>query len=320
MTVDVQVTDLGRGLHRVTLPLPWALDHVHCYALEDDDGWTLLDTGIDSPGTVRRWGEAHALLGSPRVRRLVLSHYHPDHLGASAALVELLGIEEVVQGRRDRQLTEQSWLDPTSGRRFEQHLRDHGMDDEFAGRAAEAEQATPVRPATPTLLVDDGDVLEIGGEAYRVLVLDGHADGMIGLHGQTSGRLLSADAILNEITPNVGRWEDSDPDPLGRFLATLRRIAELRPSIVHPGHRRPIEDAAARAAEIAGHHADRLAIAEQALRDGATSGRDVAEAIWGDRLGFHERRFAIVEAIAHVERLVCEGRAVETAPFRYTAG
>ena len=169
----------------------------------------------------------------------------------------------------------------------------------------------------PTRLVDDGDVLEIGGETFRVLVLDGHADGMIGLYGERSGRLLSADAILMEITPNVGRWEDSSPDPLGRFLRTLARIGELGPSIVHPGHRAPIADAPARAAEITGHHEERLDIAAAALADGATTARDVARRIWGDRLGFHEQRFALVEAVAHVERLVVTGRAIETGPGRY---
>ena len=76
-------------MHRVTQPLPWALDHVHCYAVDDADGWTLIDCGLGTPGTGRRWEQALALLGHPRVRRLVITHYHPDHIGASTRLAEL---------------------------------------------------------------------------------------------------------------------------------------------------------------------------------------------------------------------------------------
>ena len=61
-----------------------------------------------------------------------------------------------------------------------------------------------------------------------MLVLPGHADGHIALLGSHSGRLFGGDVLLNEITPNVGRWEDNEPDPLGRYLETLG---------AHPGAR-----------------------------------------------------------------------------------
>ena len=99
------IADLGGGVHRVTQPLPWALDHVHCYAVEDPDGWTIFDSGLGTPGTTARWREAYAELGSPRVRRVVATHYHPDHNGATAALMEVTGADVFVQGRRDHELT-----------------------------------------------------------------------------------------------------------------------------------------------------------------------------------------------------------------------
>ena len=105
--------------------------------------------------------------------------------------------------------------------------------------------------ASPTRLVGEGDSLEIGGERFDVLVLPGHADGHIGLVGERTGRMFGGDVILDEITPNVGRWEDTRPDPLAAYLETLRRLSELGPSIVYPGHRRPIVDMPARAKEIA---------------------------------------------------------------------
>src|SRR2546421_9344603 len=89
--VDAELTDLGGGVTRVTLPLPWALDHVHCYAVADADGLTIVDAGLGDPGTLARWRGALAELGGGPVRRLVITHYHPDHLRGSAPLPELTG-------------------------------------------------------------------------------------------------------------------------------------------------------------------------------------------------------------------------------------
>ena len=64
------------------LPLPMALDHVNCYALDDGEGWTLVDTGFDSRKTRAIWEAllAGPLAGKP-VGRVIVTHYHPDHVG-----------------------------------------------------------------------------------------------------------------------------------------------------------------------------------------------------------------------------------------------
>jgi glyoxylase-like metal-dependent hydrolase (beta-lactamase superfamily II) len=304
-------------VHRVTQPLPWALDHVHCYAIDDAEGWTLIDCGLGTPGTGRRWGQALELLGHPHVRRLVITHYHPDHIGASTRLAELTGAPEIVQGRLDRELTLRTWLDPASAERFRRYLLAHGMPAEDADRSTGEEEELPIAPVEPTHLVDEGDTLDLAGELFDVLVLPGHADGHIALLGRSSGRCFGGDVLLDEITPNVGRWEDNEPDPLGRYLETLARIEELAPAIVYPGHRGVIERPAVRAQEIALHHAVRLDEHERALHAGARSAYDVARHVWGGTLGFHEQRFALAEALAHLERLERLGRARQDEPNRW---
>jgi glyoxylase-like metal-dependent hydrolase (beta-lactamase superfamily II) len=317
---DATITPLAGGVHRVTMPLPWALDHVHCYAVEDPDGWTIIDCGLGTPGTTRRWSQALQALGSPRVRRLVITHYHPDHVGASAALGALTETEEVVQGREDFVLTRAAWGDEADSEAFGAYLRRNGMPPADAARSVDEEGETAVDFATPTRLVDENDELEIGGEGFRVLVLPGHADGHIALLGERSGRLFGGDVLLHEITPNVGRWEDTKPDPLGRYLDTLRRLETIRPAVVYPGHRRVVDDPAGRAAEIRAHHAERLDLHVEALRRGAETPYEVGRFVWGNGLGSHEQRFALVEAISHLERLELDGRAVQIAPGRWRVG
>ena len=313
------ITDLGGGVHRVTLPLPWALDHIHCYAVEDGDGWTIFDTGLGTPGTAARWREAYAELGSPRVSRVVVTHYHPDHNGNSAALMELTGADAFVQGRRDHELTYPGFLDPDGPPRFERHLLAMGMPPEEASWSAADEGDTPYHPADPDLLLDEGDVLELQGEPFRVHHLPGHAEGHVVFVGERTGRMFGGDTILNEITPNVGLWGEGEMhDPLDDFVRSLERIRdEFQPKLIYPGHRTLIEDAPARVGELLRHHEDRLDECMVGLADGADTPYLLAEHLWGGRLDYHQRRFAMVESAAHLVRLVALGRAREVAPFRF---
>jgi len=311
------VTELEPGIVQVTMPLPWALDHVHCYALAAADGWTLVDAGLGTRQTLAWWEDVLADLGRPAVTQLVLTHYHPDHLGASAGLARLTRAEHVVQGRLDRALAVAGW-EQGDDAEYERYLRDHGMPADMAAASTRAEIGIAVELAVPTRLVAEGDVVVAGGRGWRVLHLPGHADGHIALHDEDGGRLIGGDVLLDEITPNVGRWPDTAPDPLGRYLATLRRVAGLELDVVYPGHGPAIRSAADRAAAIAGHHDERLDVAAAALADGARSAYEAAQAIWRQEpLGFHEQRFALVEAISHLERLAAVGRAVEHRPARW---
>ncbi|MGN6379947.1 MAG: MBL fold metallo-hydrolase [Gaiellales bacterium] len=304
------LTELEHGVVRVTLPLPWALDHVHSYALPDPGGWTIVDTGLGDAATREAWAGAVAQLGGAGVARVVITHYHPDHLGAGADLVSMTGAREVVQGRLDAELAQQVWGAGAALDEFRSYLELHGMPAEMAARSAEAEARLPIRMAQPTVLVGGGDELEMAGERWVVHVLPGHADGHIALFGRGTQRLLGGDVLLAEITPNVGRWPDTAADPLGAYLRSLDAVDTLAPAVVLPGHGPQIRDAAARSAEIRAHHRERLDVHLDALRAGAVTPFEVAQHVWaGDGLGFHEQRFALVEALAHLERLAAEGRA-----------
>jgi glyoxylase-like metal-dependent hydrolase (beta-lactamase superfamily II) len=301
----------------VTLELPWALDHVHCYAIEDPQGWTLVDCGLGTPETVAAWRAALDTLGSPHVRRVVITHFHADHIGASAELVALTGAAEVIQGRDDLASADRSFGPQRSEFESAAYLLGCGLPQELVDAWLASQFANDTDLATPTRLVDEGDEVEIAGTSYRVLVLRGHADGHIVLHDERTGRLFGGDVLLQRITPNVGAWEDSRPDPLGDYLATLARLEELAPRLIYPGHRALIENASERAAETRAHHDTRLEATEAALDTGAETPFEVSMVLWSRQLGLHERRFALAEALAHLVHLGVLGRAVEHEPGRW---
>jgi glyoxylase-like metal-dependent hydrolase (beta-lactamase superfamily II) len=166
----------------------------------------------------------------------------------------------------------------------------------------------------PDRLLEAGD--EVDG--WRVDVLPGHADGHIVL--EREGVVLAGDTILTGITPAIGLYPNSRPDPLGDYLESLRWYEERAPRVAYTGHRDPVADPAARAAEIAVHHAHRLDRTEAALDGTPLSAYEVSLELFDDDLSTTLRRFATAEALAHLERLVLEGRAARVGTSYTRAG
>jgi len=192
-----------------------------------------------------------------------------------------------------------------AAQRFVAFMAEHGLPDEQAERmrADSGSLRRNVRFARAPQLVMEGD--EIDG--WQVLLLRGHADGHIAL--RRGDVLIAGDAILGGITPTVGLYPDARPDPLADYLASLARIEALAPAVALAGHGTTIASPAARAREIVAHHAERLARVEAALDGTPATAYDVSLVLFPSELPLAQRRFALAESLAHLERLRREGRA-----------
>jgi glyoxylase-like metal-dependent hydrolase (beta-lactamase superfamily II) len=134
--------------------------------------------------------------------------------------------------------------------------------------------------------------------------------------------LIAGDSILTPITPAVGLYPDSRPDPLGDYLGSLADIAELGPRVSYGGHGATVDEPAERALAIVGHHDERLDHTAAALDAEPRSGYEVSHALFGRELPPIQRRFAVAETLSHLERLVALGRASRVEDDRtvtYTA-
>src|SRR5439155_1053011 len=167
-----------------------------------------------------------------------------------------------------------------------------------------------IRYAIDPVLLYEGS--EVGG--WHVLELPGHADGHLGF--LRNGVLIGGDHLLRTISPAVGLYPESRPDPLGDYLASLERTAELGLRIVYPGHGEPIEDPAARAREIIDHHHRRLDKVAAALGGEPRNAFDLSHDVFGRELPPQQRRFAVAETLSHLERLVRDGRAARGGSAR----
>jgi glyoxylase-like metal-dependent hydrolase (beta-lactamase superfamily II) len=293
--------ELEPGLMRVTLPLPSGPRHVHAYLLRGADGWTLVDTGLglDQPS----WEEILPRVDGPVVR-IFVTHMHPDHVGGAAPAAQATGAP-VLQGRLDYAQCERVWGSSDWPERIAAWFLRNGVPPRVAEELIESGHvyADFVRFAWNPSLVDAGD--EVDG--WRVLAMPGHADGHLVLHKDDV--LVAGDTLLAPITPAVGLYPESRPDPLGDYVETLRAIAALDPRVAYSGHGETIHEPAARAHEILGHHEERLDRTEAALSAEPRTGYDVSHDLFGSTLPPIQRRFAVAEALSHLERLVVLGRA-----------
>jgi glyoxylase-like metal-dependent hydrolase (beta-lactamase superfamily II) len=295
--------ELADGIRRVTLPLPTRPGHVHSYLVPGDDGWIVVDTGVGLPDAKETWAAELAQAGG-QVSTIFVTHFHPDHVGAAADLHELTGAP-VVQGVLDYAQCELVWGNPAWSERLVDWFHLHGAPD---GVTAElVGQSWVYRPfiryQRDPVLVEAGERVD----GWEIVAAAGHADGQLCL--LRDGVLVAADHVLGRITPTVGLWPASRPDPLADYLAALEHTVELAPRVALPGHGDVVDDPVGRARELQEHHRLRLEETAAALGPEPRTGYELSFSLFGDDLKPAGRRFAIAETLSHVERLVREAAA-----------
>lgn len=304
---------IAEGIYQVQIPLPFALRIVNCYLLHDDDGWTIVDSGLNRAESQAAWLAAFDALdiAPGAIKQIVLTHFHPDHYGLAGWLQTWSGAAPpVLMAPREAELAALVWgLADDQPEPMVALFTIHGAPAELtaamAGEVRRLRQMT--RPHPQVTLLAPGSTLRMGGRDFLALHAPGHSDGQLVFYAAADRLILSGDQVLVKITPHIGMWPESEPDPLGRYLASLRELAGLDVRLGLPGHGPLIRDWAGRLAELEHHHAERLDLMRAAAAGGA-SGYAVARQVFPfDRLTTHEMRFAVAETVAHLEFLVTRG-------------
>ncbi len=308
---------IGPGLSRIRLPLPFpGLPPMNVYCFEEDDGsLTLVECGMPWDESVALLRSGLESLGHPvsDVRRLVVTHGHIDHWGNLPQLRELADFELVMHRDYGFEMTRFGDLDEVAERMRHLYVA-NGVPPEDAVEmtsppaGVDIRQFFPAEDIVPERLVHDGDVLTLAGRDLRVVWTPGHAVGHACLFDPERGELFSGDHVLPKISPYIG-YDGRVEDPLGDFLASLRKVEALDAGTTFPAHGPTLESGRRRAKEIRVHHDVRLGACRQALRHGPVTARSVMETIFRPNLLMFEQRLAISETLAHLEHLVRSGLA-----------
>jgi len=304
------VRAIAPGVHWLRMPLPFALDHINLWLLEDEGGWTIVDTGLSDEATRALWEQVIAsTVGKRPVRRVLVTHFHPDHAGNAGWLCARFGAPLwITQGEY---LTAHAVRAGAAGFVAEATLalfRAHGLDEARLGQLGmRGNQYRRLVGELPTSYrrIIDGESIVVGGRAWRVISGYGHAPEHASLHCEVPGLVISGDMLLPSISTHVGVWPtDPEGDPLGYFLRSIRRYRELPADVlVLPSHGLPFRGAHARVAQLEAHHEARLAELLQACGEAPRSAADVLALIFRRPLDTQQMFFAMGEAIAHLHYL-----------------
>src|SRR5581483_7002129 len=312
--------EVAPGIAWLRMPLPFALDHINLWLLDDGHGATLVDCAYGSAATRELWERHFATTLRDRpLRRIIATHYHPDHVGNAQWLCERAGC--TLSMTHAEFMTAHAVVDERAGYDVDRMValfRQHGMAEEhiaaMRARGNAYKRGVPSLPASFERLID-ADHLTIDGQAWQIIEGHGHSPEHTSLYNANLGVLISGDMLLPRISTNISVWAvEPEGDPLRRFLDSLARFENLPPqTLVLPSHGLPFRGIAMRIAELRAHHAARLAELEAAVQErGASTAADIVPVLFRRELDLQQRFFAMGEAIAHLNHLWHAGRLGRT--------
>jgi glyoxylase-like metal-dependent hydrolase (beta-lactamase superfamily II) len=320
-----QVVEIRPGVLWLRMPMPFALDHINLWAIRDEDGWAVVDTGLRTEDVTNAW---HALLrrdgplqGEP-ITRVIATHMHPDHVGMAGWLTRRF--ECPLWMTRLEYLSCRVMMSDTG-----REAPEEGVD--FYRRAGWSESdldhyrtrfgafGRMIHPLPDSFeRLWDGQRLAIGGLNWEVVVGSGHSPEHACLLNEELGLLISGDQVLPKISSNTSVFPtEPHANPQRDWLDSLERIRLRVPDdvLVLPAHNDPFTGLHTRLSQLEESTLQSLSRLKAALSEPKRA-IDVLSALFrrevvSDSMHF---RLATGEAIAGLNYLISRGEAtVRTA-------
>ena len=310
--------EVAKGILWVSTPLPFRLRSINSYLIEEPEGWTIVDCGYDGEEMHKLWQAIwHANLKGKPITRVIVTHFHPDHVGNAAWFERVWGVRPT--------MTETEWTYAQLATRSLSTAAIEPRAVYYAKNGLPAELVQKFRvevnpypegcPSVPETFIGlrHGQSLTINGHKWLAMIGRGHSPEHLSLYCDELGIMLAGDQILPEISPNVTVfYTEPDANALADFLATMRAFAPIlrEDTLVLPAHRRPFRGVHARFAELERHHELRLGqIMKSVGPDGITAGA-LLPLLFPEDLDGHQIGFGMQEALAHLNYLMYEGQLV----------
>jgi glyoxylase-like metal-dependent hydrolase (beta-lactamase superfamily II) len=315
------MTEIFPGILWLKLPInveQSSLTHVNVYLIKGDKGYLLVDSGwnTDESFTIFHNFLLKHGLSFLDIKKILVTHVHPDHYGMAGRIKQLSGAEMMMHH------IEKEYIKP---RYINMNELLALTDKALTVNGAPTKEMEILRDATlglenlivptpPDTTLHDSEIIKTGMFNFRVIWTPGHSSGHLCLYEPDKKIFLSGDHILPTITPNVGLHPQSIENPLGRYIESLQQIKKLDIKLMLPGHDQPFKNVKKRINEIIKHHNQRNMEILKTLESGAKTAYQIAQKItwgdnntWNDLPPFH-KRMAVFETLAHLEMMAAEER------------
>lgn len=311
-----ETTEIAQGVLWIRLPLPMALDHVNVYALDDGDGWTVVDTGFNTKTTRGLWTQLldGPLAGKP-VHRVIGTHHHPDHIGL-AGWFQANGAELVMPHTgwlmaRMLVLDEQPSYPPETIQFYQRAGMDPAvLDKRQQERPFNFADCVHPMPLGYTRIKQD-DVIRMAGRDWDIHMGNGHAPEHATFWSRNDNLVIGGDQLLPSISPNIGVYPtEPDADPLGEWMESCERLAPLARAdhLVLGGHKLPFTGLPLRMRQLIDNHHGALKRLRKHIETPKRAG-DCFTPLFKRHIDEGTYGLALVEALAHLNHLHQTGAA-----------
>ncbi|MNJ39388.1 Hydroxyacylglutathione hydrolase [compost metagenome] len=313
-----EAVKVAPGVLWLRMQLPLSLDHINLWAVRDDEGWAIFDTGMHTPATVSAWQAllaADGPLGGLGVTRVFVTHMHPDHVGMAGWLSEVHGCDlwmtfgEYMNCRV--LVADCGRAAPASSLNFYRRAGWHAaaIDSYRIGYGGFGRYISPMPQGYRRLR--DGDTLRIGEHEWRVVVGEGHSPEHACFHCPALQLLISGDQVLPRISSNISVFpSEPSADPLALWFSSLAKLRQLIPNdvLVLPSHNEPFKPLHARLDQL--HNSQQRAVErlQQALLEGPKRAVDLFSVLFKRSIDEPLLTMATGECLANLNYLLHRGQ------------
>lgn len=310
------IKQVADGIYWVRMTLPFALDHINLWLIDDGDGWVVVDTGVNDDGTKQAWDQIFSTrLGGKPIKRVIVTHLHPDHVGLAGWITRKFDVT-LEMSRTDYLMCRTLVTD--TGKQPPKEALEFYRAAGFSKRGVESyakrfggfgERVYQMPDVFKRL--KDGDQLTLGGRQWQVIVGSGHAPEHVCLYCKDLKVLISGDQVLPRISSNVSLHPtEAHADPLQEWIDSCKKLKAVLPedTLVLPAHNEPFYGLHRRLDALVDGHEEGL-VALLALLDQPRRAIDVFPALFKRKIGPDVFFMATGESLAHLSCLVHRGLA-----------
>ena len=264
--LPAQLIEVADGVHWLRMPMPFRLDHINLYLLDDHDGWWVVDTGLNTKLTKSLWEEiaTNHFSGKP-LKGIICTHYHNDHTGVAGWLVERFGSKLYMSNTEFltliamKHMSDKKEKMPAS---YGEYCIKAGMEESEFKELLDILSNTNYLPELPFTYyrLSEGDFVTIGKHRWQVFIGSGHSPEHVCLYSDAINVLISGDQVLPKITSNVC-VSPSEPNanPLKNWMDSLDALKVFPDDcLVLPSHQLPFVGLHTRLTELKLHHISSL--------------------------------------------------------------